>query len=229
MRFHWLSLLLPCLIPLSCGGRGTIVFLGDSITQEGNKPGGYVDLIRQEFQSVDSTWGIVGAGISGNKVPDLEARLEKDVLSHSPSLVVIYIGINDVWHYELGIGGTSKERYESGLRDLCARITASGARVILCTPSVVGEKTDGTNSLDPMLDAYADITRAVAASTGSTLCDLRKAFQGELKRRNPSNSDKGILTRDRVHLNDDGNRFVAKEIMQSLRTLGITPPERSKQ
>jgi lysophospholipase L1-like esterase len=225
MRIRWLSFLLLCIVPLSCGGKGTIVFLGDSITQEGNKPGGYVDLIRQEFP--DSTWRIVGAGISGNKVPDLEARLEKDVLSHSPSLVVIYIGINDVWHYELGIGGTSKERYESGLRDLCARIAASDARVILCTPSVVGEKT--ANSLDPMLDAYADITRAVAASTGSTLCDLRKAFRDELKRRNLSDAEKGILTRDRVHLNDEGNRFVAKEIMQSLRTLGITPPERSKQ
>jgi hypothetical protein len=54
MRLHWLPLLLPCLFPLSCGGRGTIVFLGDSITQEGNKSGGYVDLIRQEFQSADS-------------------------------------------------------------------------------------------------------------------------------------------------------------------------------
>jgi lysophospholipase L1-like esterase len=150
------------------------------------------------------------------------------VLSHSPSLVVIYIGINDVWHYELGIGGTTKERYESGLRSLCARITAAGARVILCTPSVVGEKTDGTNSLDRMLDAYADITRSVAASTGSTLCDLRKAFHSELSQRNPSNAEKGILTRDRVHLNDEGNRLVAGEILRTLRALDITPPERAQ-
>lgn len=204
----------------SCGDNQSIVFLGDSITQEGDRPGGYVDLIRKGFQkSPDSTWRIVGAGISGNKVPDLEARLERDVLSQSPALVVIYIGINDVWHYQLGIGGTSKERYAAGLQNLCARIHAAGARIVLCTPSVVGEKPDGTNPLDTMLDEYSGITRSVAAATGSALCDLRKAFHDELKTRNPGNADKGILTRDGVHLNEEGNRFVANQILQTLRPL----------
>ncbi len=41
---------------------------------------------------------VIGAGISGNKVPNLEDRLDRDVLSHKPNVVVIYIGINDVWH-----------------------------------------------------------------------------------------------------------------------------------
>jgi lysophospholipase L1-like esterase len=213
-----LSCALPlalCFSFLSCGGSRTIVFLGDSITQEGDRPGGFVDLIRRELQA-DSTWKVLGAGISGNKVPDLEARLERDVLSRSPSLVVIYIGINDVWHYQLGIGGTTKERYESGLKSICARINAAGARIVLCTPSVVGEKHDGTNSLDAMLDDYAAITRSVAAATGASLCDLRTSFLEDLKVRNPANAESGILTRDRVHLNDEGNRFVAKQIMRTI-------------
>jgi lysophospholipase L1-like esterase len=209
-----------CFLSLSCGGSRTIVFLGDSITQEGDRPGGYVDLIRKVLQA-DSTWKVVGAGISGNKVPDLETRLDKDVLSRSPGLVVIYIGINDVWHYQLGIGGTSKERYEAGLKNLCARIGAAGARIVLCTPSVVGEKYDGTNALDAMLDEYAGISRSVAASTNAILCDLRKAFLDELKVRNPANVEKGILTRDRVHLNDAGNEFVAKQILRTLKTLDV--------
>jgi lysophospholipase L1-like esterase len=193
--------------------------MGDSITQEGDRPGGYVDLIRRELQaSSDSTWKVVGAGISGNKVPDLEARLDRDVLSHSPTLVVVYIGINDVWHYQLGIGGTSKERYEAGLRTLCARINARGARIVLCTPSVVGEKRDGTNALDAMLDEYAGITRSVAASTGAMLCDLRKAFLDELTASNSANAEKGILTHDGVHLNEAGNHFVAEQILHTLRT-----------
>ncbi len=209
------TILATCL--LSCGGSQTIVFLGDSITQEGDRAGGYIDLIRKDLRKTnDSTWQIFGAGISGNKVPDLEARLDRDVLVHSPTVVIIYIGINDVWHYQLGIGGTPKERYEEGLRSLCKRIRAAGARTILCTPSVVGEKPDGTNPLDPMLDEYAAITRAVAAETGSALCDLRRAFLKELKQRNPANAEKGILTRDGVHLNNAGNRFAADQILRIL-------------
>ena len=40
---------------------------------------------------------VIGAGISGNKVPDLEKRLERDVLSKKPTIVVIYIGIRAYW------------------------------------------------------------------------------------------------------------------------------------
>ena len=78
----------------------TIVFLGDSITQQGAGPGGYVTLFREAIEKTrpDSGIKVIGAGIGGHKVPDLEARLDKDVLAHKPSVVVIYIGINDVWH-----------------------------------------------------------------------------------------------------------------------------------
>ncbi|MEK9984304.1 MAG: hypothetical protein VW879_06155 [Opitutae bacterium] len=60
-----------------------IVFLGDSITQGGARPGGYVDLFKKKLASDHSELGatIIGAGISGNKVPDLQRRLERDVLS----------------------------------------------------------------------------------------------------------------------------------------------------
>jgi lysophospholipase L1-like esterase len=200
--------------------NGVIVFFGDSITQEGDQPGGYVDLLRSRFRRPDGSGPtVIGAGVSGNKVPDLEARLDRDVLQKKPSVVVIYIGINDVWHFQLGIGGTSKERYESGLRNLISRISAADAHVILCTPSVIGEKTNGTNPLDAQLDAYAEISRKVAASTGAVLCDLRAAFLAELRQRNPENVPQGMLTRDGVHLNPAGNRFVAETIVACLQPI----------
>jgi lysophospholipase L1-like esterase len=194
-----------------------IVFLGDSITQAGNGPGGYVTLIREHLTEKHADLGIevIGAGISGNKVPNLQARLERDVLSKNPTLVVIYIGINDVWHSTRG-QGTDKDRYEEGLRDLIAKIKEAGSRVLLCTPSVIGEKTDGSNSLDGMLDEYADISRKVAKDTGVPMCDLRKAFQTHLKTANADNAERGVLTSDGVHLNAKGNEFVAHEILECL-------------
>lgn len=219
MRLPSLAILVASLSALfqGCATSERIAFLGDSITEEGNRPGGYVDLIRQRLKnSYNTPSEVIGAGISGNKVTDLQARLEKDILSKTPNIVVIYIGINDVWHYQLGIGGTSAERYEAGLRDILARTSAGGARVVLCTPTVVGEKSDGTNPLDAMLDKYSDITRAVGRSTGTLICDLRKAIIAELKQRNSENKEKGVLTRDGVHLNEAGNRFVAEEILKAL-------------
>ncbi len=196
----------------------TIIFFGDSITQLGENPGGYVRLVRDSLTSKYKNLNleIIGAGISGHKVPDLIARLDKDVLSKKPTIVVIYIGINDVWHWDLKIGGTTKEKFEEGLKFLIGKINENNARVILCTPSVVGERSDSLNKLDKMLDEYADISRRVAKETGSSLCDLRSAFLEYELANNPKQLHEGILTYDGVHLSAEGNRFVAKKMIEAL-------------
>jgi lysophospholipase L1-like esterase len=150
-------------VTLKKGDR--IVFLGDSITEAGVRAKGYVTLLKRalEEKHKDLEIEVLGAGVSGNKVPDLQRRLDKDVLAKKPTLVVIYIGINDVWHGENDPAkGTSKEDFEAGLKEVIGKITSSGARVVLCTPSVIGEKKDGANKLDGKLDEYADISRKVA-------------------------------------------------------------------
>ncbi|HEV3025223.1 MAG TPA: GDSL-type esterase/lipase family protein [Pirellulales bacterium] len=208
--------------PLAKGER--IMFLGDSITEAGAGPGGYVTLIKEAIDERLAGQGIdiIGAGISGNKVPDLEARLQRDVLAKKPTRVVIYIGINDVWH-SLNGRGTPKDDFEAGLRRLIGAIRKSGARVLLCTASVIGEKREGANPLDAMLDEYCEISRRVARETSSQLVDLRKAFVEHLKLHNPDDADKDVLTSDGVHLNAAGNRFVAE---QMLAALNLTAPGR---
>jgi lysophospholipase L1-like esterase len=152
-------------------------------------------------------------------VEQLQARIDKDVIAKKPTTVVIYIGINDVWHWTIGIQGakgSTKEEFEAGLRNVIAKIQSAGSTVILCTPSVIGEKKAGTNPEDAMLEEYSAISRRVAGETGSTLCDLRKAFVEHIAKNNPADQEKGILTTDRVHLNTAGNAFVASEILRVL-------------
>jgi lysophospholipase L1-like esterase len=196
-----------------------IVFLGDSITQGGGGPKGYVTLVKKELAEKHRDLGIevVNAGISGNKVPDLQKRLEKDVIARKPTLVVVYIGINDVWHGERDPAkGTTPEKYEAGLKEIIGKIQKAGARVVLCTPTVIGEKKAGTNKLDEKLDQYAEISRKVAKETGVPLCDLRKAFLDHLARHNASDKESGVLTTDRVHLNEAGNKLVAETILATI-------------
>ena len=99
---------------------------------------------------------------------------------------------------------------------MISKINAVGSRVILCTPTVIGEKTDGTNKYDKMLDEYSEISRSVAKETGSQLLDLRKMFMTYLKNHNPDNVAKGILTADTVHLNKNGNQFLSSLVLDAL-------------
>lgn len=211
-------------VPLKSGDR--VVFLGDSITQQGARPGGYVEVFKQQIadQLKGKNIEVINAGIGGHKVPDLQKRLERDVLSKIPTVVVIYIGINDVWH-SIRKQGTSVEDFESGLVDLIEQIREKDARVILATPSVIGEKHAGENPLDGMLAQYAGITRKVAYDQHVQLIDLQEAFHHELEARNKRNVEKGILTTDGVHLNAAGNQFVAEQMLSAF---GVTPMKSGK-
>lgn len=213
-------LLVGCIprIPLRNGDR--VLFFGDSITEQGVKPNGYVTLIKNELNArhPERKIEIIDAGVSGNRVPDLLRRVAQDVIDAKPTVVVIYIGINDVWHWALeGHHGTTKDQYESDLREVVARIQYAGAKVILCTPSVIGEKREGRNPHDAMLDEYAAISRKIGLDLGVRLCDLRKSFVDYLKIHNKQDREEGILTTDGVHLNDEGNKLVAQEILNLLK------------
>ncbi|MBM3994968.1 MAG: SGNH/GDSL hydrolase family protein [Planctomycetes bacterium] len=207
----------PTPISLKKGDR--IVFLGDSITAGGNSGKGYIQVIRGHLADKKKDLAIecIGAGISGNKVPDLQKRVDKHVVARKPTIVVIYIGINDVWHGEKNPkNGTAPAAFEAGLKEVIGKCTNAGAQVVLCTPSVIGELPGGANNLDKKLDEYSDISRKVAKEMNLNLCDLRKAFVDHLQANNAQKKASGILTSDRVHLNEAGNRLVAQTILKTL-------------
>jgi lysophospholipase L1-like esterase len=200
-----------------------IIFLGDSITRAGDQPKGYVTIVRDTLQREypNPTVEVIGSGINGNKVPNLQARLKKDVITKRPTHVVIYIGINDVWHF-YGFKqetGTQRQVFEQGLRDLIKQIRETGSEVSLCTPSVIGEDPESNTPVNQLLIEYANISRTVARTSGVHLCDLRTAFEQYLKTNNPNKAYQSILTSDGVHLNERGNLFVANFMLDHLRPL----------
>lgn len=213
------GLLLTAFIPKT-GNPKTVIFLGDSISNRGLRPDGYISVLKQELEKKGKAdkYILIGAGHEGNTVLNLQTRLERDVLSKNPDIVFIYIGINDVWKViNNPPTNTPLDKYEAGLQELITKTKATGAKVILCTPSVIGEKHDGTNPQDALLEQYAAISRKVAKENKAKLCDLRKAFIKHLKQNNLENKEKDILTIDKVHLNAAGNKLVANQMLKFLK------------
>ena len=194
-----------------------VIFFGDSITQAGIKPGGYISLM----QASQTPYELVGAGISGNKVYDLYFRMEDDVLKLKPEIVVIYVGVNDVWHKQTYQTGTDPNRFMSFYSGMISKMQSAGIKVIVCTPAVIGEKTDFSNPQDGDLNSYSQLIRNLAKQYNCTLVDLRKEFLAYNLVNNPDNKESGILTTDRVHLNAAGNKLVAELMMKGLNVVKV--------
>ncbi len=196
-----------------------ILFFGDSITEQGLKPGGYISLLQSflNHEDLSSKYDLVGSGIGGDRIHDLYLRLEQDVLAKNLDTVVMLIGVNDVWNNEQKNTSIPEEGFAGFYEQVVQKIMDAGMKLIVCTPAVIGEKTGGMNLLDNELDACCDIIRNLAVKYHLTLVDLRLAFIKFNAEYNFENSYQGILTTDGVHLNERGNELVAEEIWAKLR------------
>ena len=192
-----------------------VIFFGDSITQMGADPGGYIDRMNATLKGkgLASRYELIGAGIGGNKVYDLYLRMEEDVMSKSPDIVVIWVGVNDVWHKSSFGTGTDADKFEKFYEAIIKKLEVKNIRVILCTPSTIGEKTDFSNQQDGDLNKYSAIIRNLALKHNCKLCDFRKIFHDYELTFNTENLEKGILTMDGVHLNEKGNQLVAEKLI----------------
>ena len=184
--------LIILVIMTACNNSTKVVFLGDSITQQGENfegEGTYKGFITSLRENVSQEVELINKGIGGNKVPDLLLRYNDDVLKLKPNIVFIYIGINDVWHkYDWG-SGTDIDIYEKGLRKIITDIKAVGAKIILCTPTVIGENNgefklnNNFKDIDTMeimnkdLEAFSDVVRNLSSEFNTDLLDLRKKFK----------------------------------------------------
>jgi lysophospholipase L1-like esterase len=198
-----------------------VIFFGDSITEAGVKPGGYITRIDSmcRVENRSGEFGFIGAGIGGNKVYDLYLRMEEDVLDKNPDVVIIYIGVNDVWHKTSSGTGTDADKFERFYNAMLKKFKDKNIKTILCTPAVIGERTDFTNQQDGDMNRYSGIIRDIALKNSLPLVDLRKAFLEYNLKNNLENKESGMLTTDRVHLNAKGNQVVATEMWKVLKSL----------
>jgi lysophospholipase L1-like esterase len=223
MRFKIIPYLLIvasiCCLSFVQDGKKKIVFFGDSITELGVNKGGYIDLLNNRIANngQSNQYELLGAGIGGNKIYDLYLRLEKDVLNKNPDVVVVWVGVNDVWHKSMMGTGTDYDKFGLFYDAVVQKMQAKGAKVILVTPAVIGERNNQSNPQDGELNLYSNWIRQYATQKNIALVDCRKLFLDYSAKNNPKQVDMGILTYDRVHLNDAGNQLVADAIWGAIK------------
>ena len=217
LHVFWFILLIACTMQK----KKKIIFFGDSITQQAAEPGGFILKMDSmlEKNNLKGNYDLTGAGISGNKIYDLYLRMDDDVLNKNPDVVVIFIGVNDVWHKRSIGTGTDADKFEKFYSGILKKCIEKNIKVIICTPASIGEKTDFTNEQDGDLNKYCNIIRGIATKNNLPLVDLRKIFLEYNLKNNPANKDRGILTKDGVHLNVIGNQLVADEMWRVISKL----------
>jgi lysophospholipase L1-like esterase len=213
----------------------TIAFMGDSITEAGNKPGGYVSLVMSALKSQGLDVKHIPAGKSGHKSTDMLARLDNDVISKKPNWMALSCGVNDVWHFKLVLGGRAFEGvgiddYKKNITAIIDKARAAGIKVMVLTSTMIGE--DQSKELNQMMIPYNDFLRQIAKEKGCLLADLNADMQAALKTipdvpGKPKTFGKYFyggdlqnkLTSDGCHMNALGNKMMARGI---LRAFGMT-------
>lgn len=216
----------------------TIAFMGDSITQGGNKKGGYVDLVMSALKSHGLDVKHIPAGKSGNKSTDMLARLDEAVISKKPQWMTLSCGVNDVWHFKLVLGkrtfeGVGIEDYKKNITAILDKAKAADIKVMVLTSTMIGE--DPAKELNQMMIPYNDFLRQIAKERGLPLADLNADMQAQLKTI-PDVPGKpktfgsyfyggdvqNKLTTDGCHMNAEGNKMMARGV---LRAFGMSAAE----
>lgn len=149
----------------------TIAFLGDSITQgcfemielpDGKFRGvcdqesGYQNKLKKMLMELfpDVPITTVNAGIGGGGASHGFRRLERDVLSHHPDLVVVCFGLNDA------VAGMSYlEEYTDALLGIFGKLQELGIEVIFMTPNMMATEESGYFVCEELNKATQDIVR----------------------------------------------------------------------
>ncbi len=169
-----------------------VLFQGDSITDAGrsrkaeNRPNhpqglgrGYPFLIGGDLLVAhpELNLKVYNRGISGHKVPDLQARWQKDCLDLKPALLSILVGVNDIWHKMNGNYDGTVETYDTGFTALIAqtRKALPDIRIVICEPFALrcGAVKD---SWYPEFDQRRAVAKKVAKEAGAMWVPFQTMF-----------------------------------------------------
>ena len=132
---------------------------------------------------------VVDVGVSGDSAGGGLSRLERDVLSLQPDLVIVNFGLNDACNADVE-GGLAA--YARNMRAIFEKVLSSGAECMLLTPNRMCSYVSAQLTYQPMRDIaervaavqnggiltrYVDAAKAEAAECGVPVADAYARWQ----------------------------------------------------
>ena len=202
----------------------TLLFIGDSITDCGRRGAeaplgnGYVRLFAElaTARFPEQRVRYINKGIGGNRVTDLAARWQDDVLYHQPDRLSVKIGINDLHSYLRGDGdGVDPARFAAVYEQVLA-ITQDelGCPLVLLTPFYISTDHSGRTIRSQVLELlprYIEVVERLAERFNARLVRLHDIFQRQLQYR-----DADTFCPEPVHPNQAGHLVIAQALMDTL-------------
>ncbi len=191
-----------------------IMCFGDSITYGYCAEYGtdYVSLFKKkvsdDFPGENIT--IRNRGVNGESSRDGLARIDNELESYSPDLVIMLFGSNDSAYsswYHVGY-----EEFSHNYDLIISKIKSEGAEIILITPPPVIEDNDVPFIENSVLEGYCDIIKEKADKFGLSLIDMNKAFKehGALPE---------LLQWDGIHISTEGYRLFFDTVYKTARPI----------
>ena len=119
---------------------------------------------------------VIGACAAGNTVANGAARLEEEVLSHSPDYVLVMFGMDDA------LAGVETDRFSDDLEKIVSRIEKEKINVILMTPPPISERMTINYTMEELrlrqahLSGLVEAIRDIAEKKKLSLIDFYKYF-----------------------------------------------------
>jgi len=158
-----------------------------------------------------ASFKVINSGVSGETTRQGLVRLDAVLADKRPQWVLLMYGTNDLWSSRK----VSLEDTEKNLKEMIAKMKASGARVLISTLLPVWEEKE-------RVAARNDVIRRVAASEAVVLVDLNAAYEDALAaaggRENRASWEKYYALEDGgyLHPNDEGNKLLAGKWLEAL-------------
>lgn len=200
-----------------------IVFFGDSITEWGRDKAdptslghGYDNFVAGHLAHHYPQYAFTfsNRGIGGDKVASLNERIQ-ECLNLKPDMVILMVGINDVWHNvgrESFGSQTEQKRFEAEYRKLLTNLQAAGIlRILVMEPFVLPYPLDRQDwRVD--LDAKIQIIRRLVMEFGLEIVPL----DGLMNEQAVLHSAQYYTGDDGVHPTLAGAAFIANEVVKRL-------------
>lgn len=186
--------------PLEIKDGSTILFQGDSITDASRNFDneamvndrsmlgyGYPLFASARIlcDYADKGVKIYNRGISGNKVPQLMDRWDKDCIKLKPDVVTILIGVNDFWHKLSGGYEGDAQSFEEQYRQLLTytKEQLPNTRIVICEPFVVaGGSAVGDSRWVSEFPEYQAAARKMADEFSLTFIPYQEIFDKALEK-----------------------------------------------